>query len=316
MSSVLLHAAPSAPSDTRDAARPHLGDRRDARSELQIRAGAVQHLDAAFGEQLLLGVGRPRRSAPRRAARVARPSDARYAMLSSPVCGAHDRDFVALLGRVRVHEQALRPPTAPPWLRADRACTRSRSAARAPRAAGRRPRRASAGAARGSRRGRLRVPDTGAPGAVAAHVHQALADDRAQSGRHQRLEHRVGVVHGLHRQHASSCRRAAAPRPRAAPRRASVARVVRGLERPDARRAARRAAAGRRRARETASGTDGCASGRSRAARSPPSASIIVSPRASGGHAADRRDATAVDPDVARDDVAWRRSSSGWSRCE
>ena len=73
----------------------------------------------------------------------------------------------------------------------------------------------------------------------------------------------------------TSCRRAAARRRRAArPRAASV--VVRRLERPDARRAARRAAAGRRRVRERASGTDGRASGRSRAARVAPAASIVV----------------------------------------
>ena len=71
-------------------------------------------------------------------------------------------------------------------------------------------------------------------GRLAAHVHQALADDGAQSGRHQRLEHRVGAVHRLHRQHAASCRRAAARPPPAAPPRASVRVVVRRFERPDA----------------------------------------------------------------------------------
>ena len=42
-----------------DAFRPHLGDRRDARSELEIRAGTMHHFDVVLGEQRLLRVVGP-----------------------------------------------------------------------------------------------------------------------------------------------------------------------------------------------------------------------------------------------------------------
>ena len=51
-------------------------------------------------------------------------------------------------------------------------------------------------------------------------VHHALADHRAQPGRRQRLEHRIGVVHRLHRQHGG---RAAAQQFAAASRAAAPA---------------------------------------------------------------------------------------------
>ena len=54
----------------RDAARAHLGDRRDARSELEVRARAVQHVHAVLGKQPLRRVVHPdamRRAEPGRA---------------------------------------------------------------------------------------------------------------------------------------------------------------------------------------------------------------------------------------------------------
>ena len=64
-------------------------------------------------------------------------------------------------------------------------------------------------------------------------VHQALAERRADAGCRRRLDHRVGVVHGLHRQDR---RRAAAQQLEAGePRRgAERGRRVRGFHRPDA----------------------------------------------------------------------------------
>ena len=81
--------------------------------------------------------------------------------------------------------------------------------------------------------------DAGAPvlvqpgGGVAAVVHQALADRGADAGRGQRLEHGVGVVHGLHREH----RRRAGPQQLVdgeARRRGQRRRRVRRFERPHA----------------------------------------------------------------------------------
>ena len=136
----------------RDAARAHLDDRRDARPELEVRAGAVQDLDVALGEQRLLGVGHPdavRRAQPRRRqAGVGQVFEVGQAARQSP----HDLDFVAVLGGVRVHERAGPTRRAPRPPRAARASTTPRTAARTPRAAGRRPRRPSASSARGSRR--------------------------------------------------------------------------------------------------------------------------------------------------------------------
>ena len=53
-------------------------------------------------------------------------------------------------------------------------------------------------------------------------VHHALADGRAQADLRQRLEHHVGVVHGLHRQRRGGAGAAAARRPPAAPTARSV----------------------------------------------------------------------------------------------
>ena len=123
---------------------PHLGDRRDAGSELQVRAGAVQHLDVALGQQRLLGVGHPdavRRAQVRRGqAGVGEVLEVAEAARQP----ADDLDLVAILGRVRVNDACVRCARDAPPLRAARASTTPRSAARTPRAAGRRPRRPSA----------------------------------------------------------------------------------------------------------------------------------------------------------------------------
>ena len=221
----------------------------------------------------LFGVGHPH------AVRGAQPlggearRDARYAMLSRPVCArttstsSRCSDACVWTSRPRSSESAA---VASSRSRVHEIANRGASAARSrPSAAPcQRAMQRQALVERGSRVGWQQPRRR-----VAAHVHQALADDGAQPGRHERLEHRVRVVHRLHRQHG---RRAAeqqlgggeprggarASRRRAPPRAARRAR------------AATRAAAGRRRGRETASGTDECASARSRAARAPPPASI------------------------------------------
>ncbi len=119
-------------------------------------------------------------------------------------------------------------------LRAARASTTRRIAARRPRAAVRWPGRASAWRSRRSRRSTRACRSSSRAGTARVGVHHALADDGAQAHRLERLEHRVGVVHRLHRQHGgraarSSSDAACCGRGRERPRR------VRGLHRPDAR---------------------------------------------------------------------------------
>ena len=177
-----------------------------------------------------------------------------------PTAAARRRPRPAILGGVRVHERLFARPTAPPPLRAARASTTPRSAARTRRAAGRSPRRASAAAAPGSRRSTPASAPAAARGTSSSESIMHLPTVARSPIVGERLEHDVGVVHRLHRQHRRGAGAAAARRPRAAPRRAASTGCA---PLPSARRAAAasRAAAGRRRSRGTASGRDGRGSG-------------------------------------------------------
>jgi hypothetical protein len=214
-----------------DALGPQRDDRGHARTELEVRAGAVEHLDAALGhDRLLAGVdphavggAQPRRGEPElgQVGHVAQAG----------LC-PNEGHLVAVLAGVGVHQDPRGR-----GLRRDRFEQRPR--------------------ARHGEPGRQRDADppiglpvpaavqvdagveAGAPGLVqpgrrvAAVVHQALADRGADAGRGDRLEHGVGVVHGLHRQH----RRRAGPQQLVdgEPRRGGQRRRrVRRFERPHA----------------------------------------------------------------------------------
>ena len=264
MSSRLLHAAPSAPSDTEMPRARIVDDRRDARAELQVRAGAVQHLDAALGHQRLLGVVDPH-----------------------AVRGAQMRRGQADLGEVL--DVAAGPTArgrAPPRRGSptrgcgrgcptprDSAATRFEQLARARDREARRerraqpavrPGRASAGAAPGSRRCPRRQSSCSRAGASPRAIHQALADGGANARLGQRLEHRVGVVHRLHRQHGggAGAQQLVDGEPRRRAQRVGARAPLRAAT-PAA--SATRAAADRRRGRGRASDRDGCGSGRTRA---------------------------------------------------
>ena len=132
-----------------------------------------------------------------------------------------DLDLVADLRRVGVHERLLARPTAPRPLRAARASTTPRSAARTPRAAGRWPRRPSAASAPGSRRSTPCVCSCSRARHVVGRVHHALADDRAQPARPTASRTRRRCRGPSPSSARSWCRCAAAPRRPAAPRRAA-----------------------------------------------------------------------------------------------
>ena len=246
----------------RDAARPHLGDRRDAGSELQVRPGAVQDLDVALGEQLLLALGRPRRSARRTAAGVARPVSARYSRFDEAARQPpHDLDLVA-----RSPTRACARACA---ARAESAATASSSsrehdtAKRGANAARSRPFAAPSQrfwSARLSSIDALRLLAAAAPARRRPRPSCTCRPSRAGRISASVFEHDVGVVHGLHRQHRGRAARAAVRPRRAAPTRAASPACA---PPPSARRAAAatRAAACRRRSRETASGRDGRGSG-------------------------------------------------------
>ena len=214
---------------------PHVGDRRDAGSELQVRAGAVHHLDVALRQQRLLGVVTQTQCAAH-SRRVARPVAARYSRLPRPpdsrrTTSTSSRDSDACVWTrmpPSLDESARR-------LRAARASTRRRSAARTRRAAGRpaapchrlckrdalvdRLR----GSARASRAGDLARPSPSCTCRPSA---------RSPLGRASRRRRRCRAPSPS--SGPSSCRAAAARLQRGAPRRAQRCRRVRGLHRPDA----------------------------------------------------------------------------------
>ena len=268
MSRWLLHAAPSAPSETETPRAAQLDHRRDARPELQVRARAVEHLHLALGQQIACSRSstqtqwarhrcgdRPAR--PRPGSRCWRDRSARRTSATSS----------RFSDAWRVHQQPVLPGQAARPPRADRASTTPRSAARGPRAAGRWP----------------------APFQRAGQ-RQALVDRRLRraraAGRHRRgrrpsctcRRRRAGPVGSSASNTASvSCTvsivrtagRAAQQQLRRGER-GGGARATLACAPPPAARsacAASRAAAGRRHSRGTASGTDGRASGRSRAGR-------------------------------------------------
>ncbi len=243
--------------------RPHLDDRRDARPELQIRAGAVQHLDAVLGQQRLLGLVDPHavrraQTAATRARTLARysrlfippvscltmaissrDSDA-WVCTSMPCSPESDRHRFEQRARAR-HGEARRERGAEPSVRA---------------------RRSSADGSRGFRRSTPAVRSCRRAGTAASRVHHALAD-RRRADRSRRAASNTTSV---------SCTvsivstvvvpaRAAARWPRAAPPRRSVR--WRRAPLPSATRAcaASPSAADRRRSRERASDKDECASG-------------------------------------------------------
>jgi hypothetical protein len=147
------------------------------------------------------------------------------------MAGMDQLDLGAMLGRVRVHRQ--------PALGGGR----RHSAVQLGAAAEREPRRErasqpAAGRALEAVRERQRLPhslgrrlDQPARHAL-AHVHQALAHRRVERRAGQRLEHDVGVVHGLHRQHrgGAALQQLGRGEPRGGAHRG---RLVRRLERPD-----------------------------------------------------------------------------------
>ncbi len=154
---------------------------------------------------------------------------------SPPVICAHDLDLVARLRRVRVHERRMLDATAPPPLRAGRGCTTPRSAARRRRAYDRSRRRASACAAPGSRRATPAwlLAAAGGTSASASIMHLPIVGPHAALG--HSLEHDVGIVHRLHRQHRrGAAERAARSSPGVLPP-AAVSGGVRRFHRPDAR---------------------------------------------------------------------------------
>ena len=190
--------------------------------------------------------------------------------VAQPGPALDDRDLRLLLGRVRVHEHAAAGRE-----RADRL----EQVARARHGESRRERRAAGGRSAAPSQRRCRSQ------ALVDRRASRFAGDGAARPRRRpsctcrstarspvcghRLEHRVRIVHGLHRQHR---RRAAREQfaGRQARRRPERGRRVRGLHRPDARAQPVDERRGRRRSRGTASGRGGCASGRSPAARARP----------------------------------------------
>ena len=201
MSRRLLQAAPSAPSDTvmpraRISATGAMPD-----PSFRFEPGQCSTLTSCSASSRLLARRPPRRSAPRTgAARRDRwPPGTRCCR--TPVrfwtiaISSRDSDACVCTSSPRSARQARRP------LRAARASTRRRSAARTRRAGGRSCAPCQrVGSARLSSIDVLRVflqPRRHS----AVDVHHALADRRAQPALGDRLEHHVGVVHRLHRQH-------------------------------------------------------------------------------------------------------------------
>ena len=90
-----------------DAAGAHLRHRRDPRSELEVRPGAVHHLDVVIGQQLLIAIVDPH--AMRRAQMRRREVNARQVLDVGARAGVllDDRDLLARLRRVRVHQRVM-----------------------------------------------------------------------------------------------------------------------------------------------------------------------------------------------------------------
>ena len=216
----------------RNALGAHLDDRREAGAELQIRSRTMQHLDTPLGHQRLLIVVDPHAVSE---AELRRGQAGVGEIVDVLAAGARldQRDLVAILRRVRVDDELMldREPRDgfEQLARArDRESRRERGAQAAigPAVPALGDRHAFVDRSRGlfhqSRRHR------------GIRVHHALADDRAQPHRLERLEDGIGIVHGLHRQHRGRARsqqlgcgllRGCGQR----------RRRVRGLHRPDAR---------------------------------------------------------------------------------
>ena len=199
MSRWLLHAAPSAPERDRDAARPHLGDRRDAGAELQVRAGTVQHLHPRSASTACSWSSTQTQCARHRCGAVSPTCDEIVDVAKAGPL-ADQRDLVAVLRGMGVHEQRVLPRQVRDGLeqfaRARHGESRREGRAQPP-----------VGPAVPARRqrqalvhGRLRALEQPRRHRGVG-VHHALADHGAQARRLERLEHRVGVVHRLHRQH-------------------------------------------------------------------------------------------------------------------
>ena len=138
MSSRLLHAAPSAPSDTEMPRRAHLG----APARCPIRASGSSRGSGAPSRRAR-PAGRVHASSTqtqwaRQSRGEASPVRARYSTLATPGAGPHQRDLVLLLGGVGVDEQPGLAGEAGRALEQRRASTTPRSAARSPPTAGRR----------------------------------------------------------------------------------------------------------------------------------------------------------------------------------
>ena len=213
MSSRLLQAAPSAPSDTVMPRGAHLDDRRDARAELQVRAGAVHHLDVVLGEQ-----SPARASSTQTQCAAHRRGDARPAgrqvldvVAGRSVCldDARSRRATPTRGCARARRRcADSAATASSSSREHDTAKRGANAARRRPSCGAVPARADSASALVDRR--VASSSCSRAGTCGVDVHHALADRRAQAARGDRFEHHIGVVHRLHRQHGGGAARAAA----------------------------------------------------------------------------------------------------------